>query len=94
MPFKKTDILHSIATVPGLDEAHPIIVNNHETGGAALQWLREQIIAPHDGLLGGGSGIGDEGMAPEEASPPPSTTSRRWRRPPLPGARACSSPPG
>jgi xylulokinase len=69
VPFKKTDILHSIATVPGLDEAHPIIVNNHETGGAALQWLREQIIAPHDGLLGGGSGIGDQGLAPGGLAP-------------------------
>ncbi len=69
VPFKKTDILHSIATVPGLDEAYPIIVNNHETGGAALQWLREQIIAPHDGLLGGGSGIGDQGLAPGGLAP-------------------------
>jgi len=69
VPFKKTDILHSIATVPGLDAAYPLIVNNHETGGAALQWLREQVIAPHDGLLGGGSGIGEKGLAPENLAP-------------------------
>ena len=41
VPFKRTDLFHSIATVPGLDPAHPIVANNHETGGAALQWLRD-----------------------------------------------------
>ncbi len=69
VPFKRTDIFHSIATVPGLDPDFPVVANNHETGGAALQWLREQIIAPADGLLGGGSGIGDEGAAPPLAAP-------------------------
>ncbi len=69
VPFKRTDVLHQIATVPGLDPAHPIVANNQETGGACLQWLREQIVAPHDGLLGGGSGIGASGAAPEAPSP-------------------------
>ncbi len=69
VPFKKTDVLHSIATVPGLDPHHPVIANNHETGGSALQWLREQIVAPDDGLLGGGSGIGAAGAAPQAAAP-------------------------
>jgi xylulokinase len=44
VPFKKTDVLHSIATVPGLDNDHPIVGNNHETGGAALRWVKEQIL--------------------------------------------------
>jgi xylulokinase len=69
VPFKKTDVLHSIATVPGLDPDLPVVANNHETGGSALQWLREQVVAPDDGLLGGGSGIGDAGAAPEQAEP-------------------------
>lgn len=69
VPFKRTDVLHSIATVPGLDNRLPVVANNHETGGSALQWLREQVIAPHDGLRGGGSGIGDAGAAPEGADP-------------------------
>ena len=69
VPFKRTDILHQIATVPGVDPAHPIVVNNQETGGAALHWLREQIVAPDDGLLGGGSGIGAEGAAAEGLAP-------------------------
>lgn len=43
VPFKKTDILHSIASVPGLDNNFPIVANNHETGGSALRWLKENI---------------------------------------------------
>jgi xylulokinase len=69
VPFKRTNALHQIATVPGLDPAHPVVANNQETGGAALHWLREQIIAPPDGLLGGGSGIGASGAAEEALSP-------------------------
>jgi xylulokinase len=45
VPFKKTDVLHSIASVPGLDDSFPIVANNHETGGSALRWLKEQVLA-------------------------------------------------
>lgn len=69
VPFKKTDVLHSIGTVPGLDGQHPVVANNIETGGAALTWLREQVIAPSDGLTGGGSGIGAGGAAPLTEAP-------------------------
>ena len=44
VPFKKTDILHSIASVPGFDNQLPMVGNNQEIGGGALRWLREQII--------------------------------------------------
>lgn len=46
VPFKRTDVLHSIATLPGLDPQMNVVGDNIETGGAALTWLREQIIAP------------------------------------------------
>ena len=69
VPFKRTDVFHQIVTVPGLDSGNPIVANNQETGGAALHWLREQIVAPPDGLLGGGSGIGASGAAAPELSP-------------------------
>lgn len=69
VPFKRTDIFHQIATLPGLDPGFPIVANNQETGGAALRWLREQIVAPNDGLLGGGSGIGADGAAEESLAP-------------------------
>ena len=44
VPFKRTDVLHSIATVPGLDPALPLVANNIETGGAALRWMKEQVL--------------------------------------------------
>lgn len=69
VPMKKTDIFHQIASVPGLDAQYPIVINNIDSAGAALQWLREQVIAPPDGLLGGGSGIGAEGAADPLAAP-------------------------
>lgn len=69
VPFKKTDVLHSMATIQGLDPEFPVVGDNIETGGAALSWLREQVIAPRDGLLGGGSGIGAEGAASPTAAP-------------------------
>lgn len=49
---KKTDAIHQIATVPGV-LGHYLVANNHETGGACLQWLRDRIIAPDDTLTGG-----------------------------------------
>ena len=69
VPFKKTDIIHTIATVPGLTPDLPLVINNLDTAGAALSWLREQIIAPHDGLQGGGSGIGADGAADPRLPP-------------------------
>ncbi len=53
VPFKKTDIFRQIATVPGLTPDRYLVANNHETGGACLQWLRDQVIAPSDTLAGG-----------------------------------------
>ena len=44
VPFKKTDILHSMASVPGFDSRLPMVANNQEIGGGALRWLREQVI--------------------------------------------------
>jgi xylulokinase len=69
VPFKKTDLLRQIASVPGVDPTHHIVINNIDSAGAALQWLREQVIAPDDGLAGGGSGIGADGAAAPGLSP-------------------------
>jgi xylulokinase len=48
--FKKTDPIRQIATVPGILPGQYLVVNNHETAGACLQWLRDQVVAPDDGL--------------------------------------------
>lgn len=43
VPFKKTDALHSIVSVPGLGDGGYLIADNHETGGLCLQWLRDAV---------------------------------------------------
>lgn len=57
---KKTDILRSIATVPGLRPDRYLLANNHETAGLALAWAR-------DTALGGSF---DELTALAATSPP------------------------
>ena len=41
---KKTDALHSIATVPGLTPEGHLVADNHEAAGASLTWLRSQVV--------------------------------------------------
>jgi xylulokinase len=40
MPKKKTDINHSIASVPGLTNDSYLVIDNQETGAKALEWLQ------------------------------------------------------
>lgn len=44
VPFKRTDVFHSMASVPGFDSHLPVVANNQEIGGGALRWLREQVV--------------------------------------------------
>jgi xylulokinase len=53
VPFKKTDVLHQIASVPGVRPGQYLMIDNHETAGVCLQWLR-------DGVLGHPPGFGPE----------------------------------
>jgi xylulokinase len=53
VPFKKTDPIHQIASVPGLSPERYLVVDNHETAGVCLQWLRDNVISPDDALSGG-----------------------------------------
>ncbi len=41
---KKTDIAHSIATVPGITKDRYLMVNNQDSGGRCLDWLRDQVL--------------------------------------------------
>ena len=50
VPFKKTDVLHQMASIPGFQNGSYVIANNHETGGATLRWLRDEVLRPADGL--------------------------------------------
>ena len=40
VPEKKTDVAHSIVSVPGLTNDSYLIINSQETGAKALEWLR------------------------------------------------------
>jgi len=51
VPMKKTDVLRQIASVPGLTPGNYLVADNHDTGGLCLEWLRDNVIAPDDGLL-------------------------------------------
>jgi xylulokinase len=55
VPFKRTDVLHQIASVPGLRPGSYLVANNHETAGVCLQWLRRS--------LGSSNGTEDSGTA-------------------------------
>ena len=41
VPFKKTDVVRQIASVPGLRPGAYLVANNHETAGICLQWVRD-----------------------------------------------------
>jgi xylulokinase len=43
VPFKRTDVFHQIASVPGLRAGSYLVANNHETAGVCLQWLTDSI---------------------------------------------------
>lgn len=44
VPFKKTDITHQIASLPGLRPGEYLVGNNHETAGRCLQWFRDALL--------------------------------------------------
>ena len=50
VPFKKTDVLHQIATVPGLGvgTGDYLVVDSHATSGLCLQWLRDSVFPGSD----------------------------------------------
>jgi xylulokinase len=51
VPFKKTDILHGIASIPCSNPDKYMIVNEQETAGAVLTYLKENILYHQDELL-------------------------------------------
>ena len=60
VPFKRTDVLNQMASVPGVRPNTYLVANNHETAGLCLKWLR-------DSMMPGGF---DELCAMAESVPP------------------------
>jgi xylulokinase len=54
VPFKRTDVIHQMAAVPGLRPGAYLVANNHETAGLCLEWLRASVLgsAGYDELCG------------------------------------------
>ena len=55
VPFKKTDAMKQIATIPSVIPGRYLLANNHETAGVCLQWLRDNVVVQDDGLIDGGA---------------------------------------
>lgn len=50
VPFKKTDILGGVASLPSPLPGRFFIANEQETAGGTLNWLRDQVLYPDDAL--------------------------------------------
>jgi len=44
VPFKRTDVLHQMATVPGMRAGAYLVANNHETAGLCLTWFKDSVM--------------------------------------------------
>lgn len=67
---KKTDVIRQMATVPGLDAHSYLIANNQDTAGRCLEWFRDNVVGPDDGLFSGpGGSTGISGATGGPASP-------------------------
>jgi xylulokinase len=59
VPFKKTDPLTNIASIPSGLPGRYLVADEHETGGACLTWLRDNLLFPGDALDAGGAAPDD-----------------------------------
>ncbi|HYF92590.1 MAG TPA: FGGY-family carbohydrate kinase [Symbiobacteriaceae bacterium] len=50
VPFKKTDLLRNMASLPSAIPGRYFIANEQETAGACLTFLRDSIFFPNDGI--------------------------------------------
>jgi xylulokinase len=55
VPFKKTDALTNIASFPSGIPGRYLVADEHETGGACLTWLRDNLLFPDDALSATGT---------------------------------------
>jgi xylulokinase len=52
VPFKKTDVLRGVASLPSPLPGRYFVADEQETAGACLNWLRDQVLFPQDELSG------------------------------------------
>lgn len=52
VPFKKTDVMHNLASLPSAIPGRYLLTNEQECAGVNLQYMRDNIIFHQDGLNG------------------------------------------
>ena len=50
VPFKKTDVMRGVASLPSPLPGRYFVADEQETAGACLNWLRDQVLFPQDEL--------------------------------------------
>lgn len=57
VPFKRTDVIHQMATVPGLHAGSYLVANNHETAGLCLKWFKDSVMGSdsYEEVVAGGA---------------------------------------
>jgi xylulokinase len=60
VPYKKTDALTNIASIPSGLPGRYLLADEHETAGVCLTWLRDNLLYPDDAL-------GPPGRAPDDS---------------------------
>ncbi len=53
VPFKRTNLLNGVASLPSPLPGKYFVANEQETAGKCLTWLRDQVLWPEDALGGG-----------------------------------------
>ena len=71
VPFKKTDALTNIASIPAGIPGRYLVADEHETGGVCLTWLRDNMLFPGDLLGAAGAPAGFFGVLNDVASSVP-----------------------
>ena len=96
VPFKKTDALTNIASIPSGIPGRYLVADEHETGGACLTWLRDNLLFPDDALSP--AAPGSAATAPAVPTRPAGQLlrrpQRRWRRRSRSAPTASCSRPG
>ncbi len=62
VPFKKTDVLHNMASLPSAVPGRYLLINEQETAGACLAYLRDRLLFPRDALTPEGAPEGAYGL--------------------------------
>jgi xylulokinase len=68
---KKTDLIHQLATVPGVTPDRYLLVNNQDTAGRCFEWLKGNVVAPGDSLGPAGELVDYRALVELARSAPP-----------------------